>query len=165
MKKISEKCSICGDDIDEYAYYIIDDKKYYCCEECAKKAIDEENFEGDIWDIRFCPAYDYCYQLNNLRKMCKFKNNITEHKSPIDDIIPGKTHPNWCSPAEVSQIISNARLYNFVKKSEESSAQLNEESFNQNKTTKNLTWIMTGVSIVNLILICIQIYLQLTSYS
>ena len=97
--------------------------------------------------------------------MCKFKNNITEHKSPIDDIIPGKTHPNWCSPAEVSQIISNARLYNFVKKSEESSAQLNEESFNQNKTTKNLTWIMTGVSIVNLILICIQIYLQLTSYS
>ena len=64
-------------------------------------------------------------------------------------------------PAEVSQIISNAQLFNFVKRSEEASTQLNEESFNQNKTTKNLTWIMTGVSIVNLILICIQIYLQI----
>ena len=58
-------------EIDEYAHYVNDDKQYYCCEECVKKAIYKQNFKGNIWEIRFCPAYDYCKQLNNLRKMCK----------------------------------------------------------------------------------------------
>ena len=161
MKKINEKCSICGNKIDEYAYYVSDDKKYYCCEECAEKAIKEKSFKDNIWDIRFCPAHDYCKQLNNLRKMCKFKENITKKQSGMYELLHIKDNPNWCSPAEASQIISNARLYNFVKQSEESSSKLNEESFDQNKTTKDLTWIMTGVSIVNLILIALQIYLQI----
>ena len=45
MQKINDKCCICGEDIDEYAYYITDDKRYYCCEECVENAIDEENFK------------------------------------------------------------------------------------------------------------------------
>lgn len=161
MKRINDNCSICGNEIDEYAHYVNDDKQYYCCEECVKKAIYKQNFKGNILEIRFCPAYDYCKQLNNLRKMCKFKENITKKQYGMYGLLDIKSKPNWCSPAEASQIISNARLYNFVKTSEESSSRLNKESFNQNKTTKNLTWIMTGVSIVNLILICVQIYLQI----
>lgn len=162
MKKIEEKCEICGSEIDEYSFYVSEDRKYYCSNECVEKELDNEEFNKDVWDIQFCPAYDYCKQLNNTRKKCIFKNNITEEKSPVDKVMPGNTSPNWCHAAEASQIISNVKLFNFVKKSEESSAQLNEESFNQNKTTKNLTYVMTGVSIVNLILIVVQICLQVT---
>lgn len=158
MEKIKDKCMVCNGKIDEYAFYVTDSKKYFCSEECVEKVVDEEEFDENIWDIQFCPAYDYCDQLNNIRKMCKFKNNITPEKSVWENITTN--YPNWCSPSESSQIISNVKLYNFVKKSEKISDKLNKESFKQNKTTKNLTWIMTGVSIVNLILILVQIYLQ-----
>lgn len=62
-------------------------------------------------------------------------------------------YPSWCSPAEVSIIVSNMKLFDFVKKSEEESSRLNAESLTQNRLTNLLTWVMLVVSIVNLILL------------
>lgn len=59
MKKINENCSICGNEIDEYTYYVSDDKQYYCCEECMEKAIDKQNFKGDIGTLDFSHVQIY----------------------------------------------------------------------------------------------------------
>ena len=66
-----------------------------------------------------------------------------------------------CHPSEVSVIKSNVRLLNFVEESEKRATELNNETLKLTKDNVKLAKAMLIVSIVNLILICVQIYLQI----
>ena len=68
---------------------------------------------------------------------------------------------DFCHPSEVSVIKSNVRLLNFVEESEKRATELNNETLKLTKDNVKLAKAMLIVSIVNLILICVQIYLQI----
>lgn len=163
-EKINNKsCSICNSEINGYRFYMTEDKKqYFCSEECAEQKLEETNNEI-IWDYGFCPVYKYCKQLDNIRGKCTFKNKLTKSQFGSNHIPRSYESPNYCSPAEASQIISNVKLFNYVKKSEKESTELNKSSLELNKSTYSLTRAMLFVSIANLILIVLQIYLQVSS--
>ena len=150
-----EHCKICNNKIDHDEYFTNSDKSYYLCsEECADKIKDE-----DIYQIKYCIAYDECKQLNNLRQKCRFEEKYTG--SRFNPYAPMPKHPNFCHPSEVSVIKSNVRLLNFVEESEKRATELNNETLKLTKDNVKLAKAMLIVSIVNLILICVQIYLQL----
>ncbi|WP_296879032.1 hypothetical protein [uncultured Methanobrevibacter sp.] len=150
-----ENCKICNNKIDPEEYFTNSDKSYYLCsEECADKIKDE-----DIYQIKYCIAYDECKQLNNLRQKCRFEEKYTG--SRFNPYAPMPKHPNFCHPSEVSVIKSNVRLLNFVEESEKRATELNNETLKLTKDNVKLAKAMLIVSIVNLILICVQIYLQI----
>lgn len=158
MNKIDSYCSNCKSKIDKYDYYITGDQsKYFCSENCMKTILpDEKAYEG-IYNIRTCKGYDYCKQLGNLREICVFEKKIT--KDIYDPLRPYKPsdYPNWCSPSEVSIIVGNMKLLDFIKKSEDESRKLTLESLKQNKLTNHLTWVMLIVSILNLVSVILEI--------
>ena len=154
MEKFDFKCPICGSEINEYDYYISGDKRLcLCSEDCVKKILHNAFMVDGIFNIKICKGHDYCKRLGNLRKVCIFTKEITEELySPMR--LPQKSdYPNWCSPAEVSIIVGNMKLYNKIKKSERESSRLNNESLHQNKLTYLITLIMLIVSVINLILL------------
>ena len=137
-----ENCKICNNKIDPEEYFTNSDKSYYLCsEECADKIKDE-----DIYQIKYCIAYDECKQYTS---------------SGFNPYAPMPKHPNFCHPSEVSVIKSNVRLLNFVEESEKRATELNNETLKLTKDNVKLAKAMIIVSIVNLILICVQIYLQI----
>ena len=152
MTEIDSFCSNCKSRINKYDYYITGDQsKIFCSENCMKSVLNEEKEYSGIYNIRTCKGYDYCKQLGNLRNICVFKRKIT--KDLYDPLRPHKPsdYPNWCSPSEVSMIVGNMKLLDFIKKSEEESRELNQESLKQNKLTNYLTWVILAVSILNLV--------------
>ena len=154
MKKFDVSCLVCNSEIDEYDYYVSGDRRIvFCSEECAKTILHNAHMFDGIFNIRTCRGYDYCKELGNVRNMCIFTREINEELyNPLR--LPQKSdYPSWCSPAEVSIIVGNMRLFDFVKKSEEESSRLNADSLTQNRLTNLLTWVMLVVSIVNLILL------------
>lgn len=158
------RCSVCNSEINAYEFYMSEDKKqYFCSVDCAEQRLEESNFMETITGYGFCPAYRYCKQLDNIRGKCTFKHELTKSQFSASHIPRSYESPNYCSPAETSQIISNVKLFNYVKRSEEDSAELNKSSFELNKSTYSLTRVMLFVSIANLILIVVQIYLQVSS--
>ena len=157
MKKINKKCEICNSEIDEYNYYVTEDGvKYFCSENCAKKAICDYELSNKIYNNQICKAYDYCKQLNNnIEDRCKYTKEITKESyttmfHPIDFHIQ-------CQPSQISMILGNMKLYEFVKKTEEDSKKLNEETLKLTKENICLARAMLFVSIVNLILIIVQL--------
>lgn len=154
MKKFDVLCPVCESEINEYDYYISGDKRIvFCSEECVKTVLPNAFMVDGIYNIKTCRGHDYCKKLGNTREICVFTKEINEELfNPMR--IPKKTdYPNWCSPAEVSIIVGNMKLLDFVKKSEEKSTKLNKETLKQSKLTNRLTWIMLVVSLVNLLLL------------
>ncbi len=164
LNNTHKRCVICNSEISSYEFYMTEDKKqYFCSKECAEKRLNEYNFMESIVGCGFCPAYRYCKQLDNIRGKCTFKHKLTKNQFGDYHYPRLSESPSYCSPAEASQIISNVNLFNYVQKSEEQSAELNKSSLELNKSTYSLTKLMLFVSIANLILIVVQIYLQASS--
>lgn len=152
MQKIEISCSICNSDINKSNFYITGDNSiYFCCEKCMKTFLDNADEFNGIYNIKRCTGYNYCEKLGNIHENCIFKRKIT--KDLYDPLRkPEKSDfPNWCSPAEISMIVSNMNLLDFVEKSEKESTELNTKTLEQNKLTNKLTWIMLIVSVANLI--------------
>ena len=66
-----------------------------------------------------------------------------------------------CPPAEISIIRTNMKLYDFVKKSEEHSSKLNEETLELTKSNVRLAKVMLILTAVNVCGVIVQISLQL----
>lgn len=161
MKEIDIHCSKCNSEINEYNYYITGDKsKIFCSEECMKSILYNENEYGGIYNIQTCKGFDYCKQLGNLRNICVFNRKISKDLYDPLRLKKSSDYPNWCSPSEVSMIMGNMKLLDFIKKSEEDSRRFNLDSFNQVKLTNHLTWVMLFVSILNLIAVILEIFFK-----
>ena len=156
MKKINKKCEICNSEIDEYNYYVAEDGvKYFCSENCAKKAICDYELSNKIYNNQICKAYDYCKQLNNLEDNCKYTKEIT--KNTYTNLIAPIDLHHWCMSGQISMIIGNMKFHEFVKKSDEDSKKLNEETLKLTKENTYLARAMLVVSLANLILIIVQL--------
>lgn len=57
-----------------------------------------------------------------------------------------------CSPAQISIIRSNIKLFDFVKKTEEESSKLNQETLKHTRINTGLAVAMLITSVVNLII-------------
>ena len=150
--KINKKCFKCNSEISSSRFYVTGDNKYhFCSEECFENSVyffPESTFRL----VKVCPGYDYCSELENTRKKCIFIKELTEDRhSPLYSKKLNE-YPNWCSPAEVSIIMSNMRLFNFVKKSEKEASILNKETIELTRRNNHLAIAMLIVTIANLIL-------------
>lgn len=158
MKETRIYCSNCNSKIDKYDYYVNANKsRYFCSESCMKSILYNLTEDDRIYNIRTCIGYDYCKQLGNLRNICVFNREISEDLYDPLRIPKTSDYPNWCSPSEVSIIVGNMKLLDFIKKSEDESRKLNIESLKQNKLTNYLTWVMLFVSIANLASVILDI--------
>lgn len=156
MEKIPT-CKICNDEINPYDYFTNDTKSYYLCsEKCADEIIND-----DIYHIKYCDAYIECKQINNLRQSCKFKEKYT--RSSFDSISPIPKSLQFCHPSQVSMIKSNVKLLKFVEESDKKSTEVNNKTLKLTTDNIKLAKAMLLVSVFNLILIIIQIFLQIFS--
>ena len=64
------------------------------------------------------------------------KNKLSKDQFSLYHLPRVYESPNYCSPEEVSQKLSNVKLFNYVKTSEKQSADLNKSSLNLPQMTK-----------------------------
>lgn len=148
-----DKCAECNSLINKKNFYIGSNDKYYCSSKCFAKS--NNNDEGI--HIVYCVAYDACKQLNNTRSKCIFKENVSNNNiwAPYTP-----KYPNFCESSEISMILSNVKLLNFVEEKEKNSAELNNKTLALTQDNVKLAKAMLIVSFINLFLIIIQICLQ-----
>lgn len=147
------KCAECNSLIDKENFYMASDKKSYCSEECLEKS----NNNNKIMHIQYCAAYDACKQLNNTRKKCIFKEEISNDNIWTSIV---KEYPNFCKSSEIAMILSNVKLLNYVEEAENKSTKLNQKTLKLTKDNVKLAKAMLIVSLANLVFIIIQIGLQ-----
>ena len=151
------KCKQCGEIPSEFEYYSTLDEKYiFCSEDCCEDFY-EEHKEYDIFkDINICPGYYACKKFDNIRNMCihtyclRFGKAKYKNKMNFSNSIP---KGEWCSPAEVSIIKSNIKLFDFVKKTEDESSKLNKETLIHTRVNTILAVAMLFTSVINLVLL------------
>ena len=153
-----KKFKICGSKINSYDFYVTDDKKeFFCSNDCCKEYHDKIGYSNYI-HFSTCGGYYDCEKLNNIDDRCRSFNKINFSQmgfSSIDVI------PNRCPPAEISIIRTNMKLYDFVKKSEEQSSKLNEETLKLTKSNVKLAKVMLILTAVNVCGVIAQIILQI----
>lgn len=157
MKSNNNKCKVCGSNIDSYDFYVTEDKtEFFCSYDCCEKFCEETNVM-DFIHASTCGGYYDCKKLNNIDGRCRTFNEINLDPLNLNMDIT----PNRCPPAEISIIRTNMKLYDFVKKSEEQSSKLNEETLEFTKSNVRLAKVMLILTAVNVAGVIIQIGLQL----
>lgn len=128
----------------------------FCSIECAEQFLKEIDNAAEyrFYEVSRCPAYYYCEKIGNLRVGCEEEHRIEDENVGMFHI-PELRPPPICRPAEAGLILATSRF-------DETSTQLNQQMLGHTKTMKSLTWAILGFTIVNLILISIQIYVVLS---
>lgn len=155
---MTEVCSQCGGVISKFDFYLTPDKKYrFCSEDCCKEFYEEHNEYDTFKDVDICPGYNDCKKFDNIREKCAYVGEIDFNPYPGDylantglskNLVTG----NRCSPAQISIIRSNIKLFDFVKKTEEESSKLNQETLKHTRINTGLAVAMLITSVVNLII-------------
>lgn len=158
MESNKYKCKVCKSDIDSYDFFATEDmEEFFCSEDCCKKNYNEMGY-NDYRHISTCGGYYDCKKLNNISDMCQTDHEI--HFSQMGmSTLDFPVHR--CPPAEISIIRTNMKLYDFVKKSEEHSSKLNEETLELTKSNVRLAKVMLILTAVNVCGVIVQISLQL----
>ena len=156
---MTEVCSQCGGVISKFDFYLTPDKKYiFCSEDCCKEFYEEHNEYDTFKDVDICPGYNDCKKFDNIREKCAYVGEIDFNPHPGDyldntglskNLVTG----NRCSPAQISIIRSNIKLFDFVKKTEEESSKLNQETLKLTRINTLLAVAMLITTVINLIII------------
>lgn len=157
MKSKKKNCKTCESEINSYNFFTTDDKKeFFCSKDCCKKNYDDTGYQ-DYLHFSTCGGYYDCKKLNNISGMCQTVHEI--HFSQFG--MPSLDFPvHRCPPAEISIIRTNMKLYDFVKKSEEESSRLNEETLELTKSNVKLAKAMLIFTVANVCGVIVQIILQ-----
>lgn len=156
MKSKKYKCKVCNAEIDSYDFFATDKMDmFFCSEDCCKEYYDETGYD-DYRHVSTCGGYYDCEKLNNISDRCRtcHKINFSEFGVSLDFPV------NRCPPAEISIIRTNMKLFDFVKKSEEQSSKLNEETLELTKSNVRLAKVMLILTAVNVVGVIVQIILQ-----
>lgn len=151
---MTEVCSQCGEPINNFDYYLTLKGEYiFCSEDCCEEFYEEHNeydtFENEI----LCPAYYDCEKFDNIRNMCIHTSKLRFGLAKLNlenSVVTNSVE--WCSPADVTIIRSNIKLFDFVKKTEEESSKLNQETLKHTRINTGLAVAMLITSVVNLII-------------
>lgn len=152
---MAEVCDRCGELTSEFDYYQTLDGEYiFCSKECCEEFYEEHNeydtFENEI----LCPAYYDCEKFDNIRNMCIHTSKLRFGLAKLNlenSVVTNSVE--WCSPADVTIIRSNIKLFDFVKKTEEESSKLNQETLKLTRINTLLAVAMLITSVINLIII------------
>lgn len=151
-------CSQCGEPINNFDYYLTPKGEYiFCSEDCCKEFYKEHKEYYTFYDVDICPGYNDCKKFDNIRDMCKYEKKINlkpKNRVPYDNRNVSKMADigKRCSPAQISIIRSNIKLFDFVKKTEEESSKLNQETLKHTRINTGLAVAMLITSVVNLII-------------
>lgn len=173
---MSEICPTCGEEIDDLNYfelvYSLESEsgyKNFCSEECCEAFMTVKNIKVcTLYEIKKCPGYYDCKEIDNLRRKCVVKNQINKSSvwnNPTLNI-------NWCEASTVSLVRANLKLLHFVQDAEKNAEELNSKTLEINENVEELTSdtlkhtkimtcltiVMLVVSIFNLILFTLQIF-------
>lgn len=155
---MAEVCDQCGELTSEFDYYQTLDGEYiFCSKECCEEFYEEHNEYDTFKDVDICPGYDDCKKFDNIRGMCAYVGEIDFNPLPRDYLSNTGLSKNIvtekrCSPAQISIIRSNIKLFDFVKKTEEESSKLNQETLKHTRINTGLAVAMLITSVVNLII-------------
>lgn len=128
----------------------------FCSIACVEQFLEGRDNPDSFsyYEVSRCPAYYYCERLGNLRNGCEERHRIEEEIGMFQ--IPELRPPPICNPGEAGLILATSRF-------DETSTRLNQQMLERTITMKKLTWAILGFTIINLILIGIQIYIFFSS--
>lgn len=173
---MSEICPTCGEEIDDLNYFKLvytwgseGFSKIFCSEDCCEKFRVAKDIKlYNLFEVKKCPGYYDCKEIDNLRGKCVVKNQI--HKYSVWN--NSTSNIDWCEASTVSLIRANLKLLHFVQDAEKNAEELNSKTLEINENVEELTSdtlkhtkimtcltiVMLVVSIFNLILFVLQIF-------
>jgi hypothetical protein len=113
-----------GDDYDEYLV----EAHNFCSEECVNKFL-ERSVRKDftLYKISRCVGYYDCQRLDNIRRMCEDKEELTSQKRGLF-LMPNISPLNRrCEPAQVGIIKSSLALLDLFESYKSESSEINKQ--------------------------------------